>query len=776
MKSVKKTQTTKKPIIDPILLIVESPAKCNKIESYLGAGYKAIASYGHIQELNGLKSVDIKNGYKPFYNHIMIKEKQIKKIREAINKSSEVLIATDDDREGEGIGWHICQVFNLPVQTTKRIIFHEITKDALHNAVNNPTLLNMNVVFAQQGRQVLDLLVGYKISPLLWKHIARNSKDGLSAGRCQTPALRLIYDNQKEIDESPGKKVYNLSGNFTKNNLLYTLNKTFENSEKDVETFLEESVNFEHKISCSKPKDVTKNPPIPFSTSGLQQKSSNELHITPKETMSICQKLYESGLITYMRTDSLHYAPEFIEKINKTIKEKYGEEYILKQENKKLKKKKKDNAQEAHESIRPTNIEKEKIDDTFSAKEKKMYQLIWTNTMESCMAPAIYQSITSSITAPQEALYKYSSEKSKFLGWKIVKGGEDGEFYEYIMKIKNNNIIEYNKIFAKLTIKDIKSHYNEAKLVQLLEQKGIGRPSTFSSLVEKIQERQYVKKQNVKGKKITCTDYELEGNQITEKKESKEFGNEKNKLVIQPVGTLVLDFCMKHFDDIFNYDYTKNMENDLDKIANGDKTYVNLCKECDNNLTSCMKELKSDVKNVIEIDENHVFMVGKYGPVIKYEKDGETTFYPVKEDVNIEKIKNGEVSLDEIKDEKSKNNILGKYENEDLIVKKGKFGLYVVWGENKKSLQGINIDLEDLNLENVTRFINLPKQETNQNILRLINEDLSVRKGKFGNYIFYKTTTMKKPQFLKLAKCPHDYLNCDINVLHEWIKETYLSK
>ena len=772
MKSVKKSQP-KKPIIDPILLIVESPAKCNKIESYLGAGYKAIASYGHIQELNGLKSVDIQNGYKPSYNHIMMKEKQIKKIREAINKSSEVLIATDDDREGEGIGWHICQVFNLPVQTTKRIIFHEVTKEALTNAVNNPILVNMNVVFAQQGRQVLDLLVGYKISPLLWKHIARNSKVGLSAGRCQTPALRLIYDNQKEIDESPGKKVYNITGNFTKNNLTYALNKTFENSEKDVEKFLEESVNFQHKISCSETKDVTKNPPIPFSTSGLQQKSSNELHITPKETMSICQKLYESGLITYMRTDSLHYAPEFIEKINKTIKEKYGEDFILKQENKKLKKKKKDNAQEAHESIRPTNIEKEKIDETFTAKEKKMYQLIWTNTMESCMSPAIFKSITSQITAPQNANYKYSSEKCKFLGWKIVKGSEDGEFYEFILKLKKNSIVEYNKIFGKLTMKDIKSHYNEAKLVQLLEQNGIGRPSTFSSLVEKIQEREYVKKQNVKGKKITCIDFELEKNQITEKKEEKEFGNEKNKLVIQPVGTLVLDFCIKHFDDIFNYDYTKNMENDLDKIANGEKTYLNLCTECDKNLTHCMKDLKSDVKNIIEIDENHIFMIGKYGPVIKYEKDGETEFYPVKPDIDIEKIKSKELSLQEIKDEKGKTNILGKYENEDLILKKGKFGLYVTWGDNKKSLQGINIPFDEVDYEKVVKFINLPKNESNQNILRVINDNLTIRKGKFGNYIFYKTPQMKKPQFLKLNKCPHDYLNCDLNVLNEWIVETH---
>jgi len=316
------------------LVIVESPAKCKKIESYLGTAYKCIASYGHIQER-------------------------------------------------EAIAWHICQVFNLPL-TTKRIIFHEITKGAIERAVQNPGTLNMDMVHAQQARQVLDLLVGYKISPILWQHISRNSKTGLSAGRCQTPALRLVYDNQQDIEASPGKKVYNTTGYFTKLNLGFALNHSFEiigfnTAVNTMENFLEDSVEHNHLYSCSKPKQTTKNPPTPFTTSSLQQKASSELNISPKETMSICQKLYEAGYITYMRTDSSTYCLEFIQKASDYIKDKFGDKYLHDDVNrlserkvektKKTKKSKKDDkensAQEAHEAIRPTDVKMEKVEDSY---------------------------------------------------------------------------------------------------------------------------------------------------------------------------------------------------------------------------------------------------------------------------------------------------------------------------------------------------------------------------------------------------------------------------
>lgn len=765
------------------LLIVESPAKCKKIESYLGSEYKCIASYGHIQELPGLKYIDIENNFKPNFKLLESKIQHINKMRTIINNSKEVIIASDDDREGEAIGWHICQVFNLPF-TTKRIIFHEITKDAILRAVQNPTTLNIDVINAQQARQILDVIVGYKISPVLWENISRNSKSSLSAGRCQTPALRLVYDNQKEIDLSPGKKVYNTTGYFTQMNLGFSLNHNFEiitfnTSTNTMEEFLEESVNFEHKYSCSKSKQTIKNPPTPFTTSSLQQKASSELNISPKETMSICQKLYEAGYITYMRTDSNTYSIEFIEKASSYIKEKYGEKYLhenvnrLSERNSKKTKKKKskekdNNAQEAHEAIRPTDVCLEKIDDTYSSKERKMYILIWSTTVESCMSPALYESISAKITAPKEKEYKYSSELVNFPGWKIVMGYEkENPEYHFLQNIKNNSISHYNKIIAKISIKELKSHYTEAKLVQLLEEKGIGRPSTFSSLIEKIQERGYVKKENVKGKKIKCIDYELVNDELEEIENEREFGNEKNKLVIQPLGILVLEFLIKHFDNLFAYEYTKSMETNLDIIAKGEKIWYELCSECLNDIENCSKELIPK-KITIPIDEYHVFMIGKYGPVVKKDKNGEISFINCKKDLNMEKLKNGEYTLENILEIKSNDKNLGQINNLDVILKKGKYGNYIEWGSNKKSLNGFQKDFDDINIDDIKPILE-NKVSLNPSIVRIINNEISIRNGKYGHYIFYQNSSMNKPKFIKLKGFKGDYNTCPCEEIETYV-------
>ena len=382
-----------------ILIIVESPAKCKKIEDYLGYNYKCIASYGHLRTLESLKNIDYANNFKPEFTIIENKKQQINKLTKAIQSSSEVYIATDDDREGEAIGWHICELFNLPIETTKRIIFHEVTKSALENAVNNPTTINMNLVYAQQARQILDLIVGFTLSPLLWKHISRKSKQGLSAGRCQSPALKLIYDNQKEINENPGKITYTINGYFTSNNLMFTLNKEFDDKEK-VEGFLEESINHNHIIKKDTIKKLSKKPPEPFITSTLQQSCNNEYHISPKETMKICQKLYEEGCITYMRTDSKVYSKEFIKKTKDFINKEYGDKYISsnidslsekqketkKKETKKKKKEDDSKAQEAHEAIRPTDVNvKSLTSEKFTPREKKVYLLIWKNTVKKML-------------------------------------------------------------------------------------------------------------------------------------------------------------------------------------------------------------------------------------------------------------------------------------------------------------------------------------------------------------------------------------------------------
>ena len=746
-----------------ILVIVESPAKCKKIESYLGPGYKCIASFGHIREIaNGLKSIDVKNNYDVIFKTIPSKGKYIKSLREAIKKSKEVILATDDDREGEAIAWHICKTFKLSVSSTKRIIFHEITKPAIQAAVANPTRINMDTVNAQLARQVLDLLVGFTISPILWKHISRNTKGSLSAGRCQTPALRLVYEQQKLINESPGRKVYDTTGIFTKKNISFTLNYNHDDEDKMAE-FLEESANFEHKYSVSKPRVTTKNPPIPFTTSALQQKASNEFNFSPKQTMRLAQTLYENGHITYMRTDSKKYSKEFVNTAKKYIKKEYGEDYVSNNltklvnnegGEKKKKKKKDNNAQEAHEAIRPTkiNINTLTVAGKITAREVKLYNLIWRNTVESCMSAAKYYSITAKITAPENHLYKYSSEQVIFPGWKIVEGYEqDNKEYTYLLSVKTDKILNYKQIYSKVTLKDLKKNYTEAKLVQMLEKKGIGRPSTFSSLISKIQDRGYVKKQNVEGKKVSCVDFKLVGEELDEIETTRVFGNEKNKLIIQPVGIMVYEFLGKHFDNLFNYDYTKNMEDDLDKISKGEKIWHHLCDECNIQIKSSATEIKES-RETYKIDEHHIYMIGRYGPVIKYEKDGKTSFKNVKKNLDMEKLKNGGYTLKEVIDTSKKSGgkkCLGEFKGNEVYIMTGKFGNYINCNGKNSSISHIKKDMNDITLTDVLDVLN-GKKTQNSNVLKVITEEISVRKGKYGPYVFYKTNKMKKPKFISM--------------------------
>lgn len=776
------------------LVIVESPAKCKKIEQYLGAGYKCIASFGHIRELDGLKSIDISNNFSPSYKVIKTKSQQISKIKKAIQDSNEVILATDDDREGESIAWHICQTFKLNVKTTKRILFNEITKTALTQAVRNPKTINMDIVYAQQARQVLDLLVGYKISPMLWKFIKQEDKTSLSAGRCQSPALKLVFDNQREIEKSVPKTMYNTSGYFTKLILNFSLNKEFE-ERKEVETFLEESVNFDHVYTFNEPKNVTKNPPLPFITSTLQQATSNEFHISPKETMSICQKLYEDGYITYMRTDSKTYSKEFIDKSKLYIEEQFGENYVhpniyrlcnqsesiitssetqqptIKNKRDKEGKEEKVKPQEAHEAIRPTDIKLDELPNNYENKEKKIYKLIWRNTLESCMSPATYKSITANVTAPFNHLYSHVSEQVVFPGWKMVNGYEiNNKSYTFIQSLKNGSIIDYKKITSVVSIKDMKSHYSEARLVQLLEEKGIGRPSTYSSLIDKIQNRGYVNRQNVEGKKIKCIDFELIEDELSEKVNERIFGNEKNKLVITPIGIEVCEFLYNYYDPLFKYDYTKYMEDVLDTIATGNKTWYELCDECYtqiNQLTGVIQPTNATHNENPDSDSGS--MKPKY-----------TRPKPI-------------------------NKKLGKYNNLDLILKKGKYGLYVVWGENKKSVNDIKKDEDTITYDDVVQFLDRPfldtylsrKQDMDINnidnnsssssfhnksseeetkdktLVKYLNNELSIRNSKYGDYIFYKTNAMFKPKFLKIKGYTGDYNKDSVQSIIKWIKETY---
>lgn len=808
----------KKIIPTTSLVIVESPAKCKKIEQYLGPGYKCLASFGHLRQLKSLKNIDIENDFKPTFEVVDDdkKRKHVDFLRKEITKADEVILASDDDREGEAIAWHICDLFGLPVSTTKRIVFHEITENALQSAIAHPKTIDMQKVNSQIARQILDLLVGYNVSPMLWKFISKTSESSLSAGRCQTPALKLVFENQQEIDGSPAQKVYNTTGYFTNKCIAFDLNKQFE-SETIMSDFLEESINFSHIYSRTNPERVYKQPPEPLTTSRIQQLASNELHISPKETMKCCQTLYEGGYITYMRTDSKKYSADFLVDVKELILREYSLEKFINpkianfsifcsnsnteesQEKKKVSKKKSNvpPPQEAHEAIRPTNLAIRNVPDELSAREKKLYKMIWETTLESCMSPAEYFSFTSTISTDVEGVkYSLTNELLDFLGWKIVKNKEakankekeKEKDYHYLLNLPQGKDINFKKITAKVTLKNSKNHFTEAKLVQLLEDNGIGRPSTFSSLVDKIQERGYVKKQDITGKQIMCKDFELDDDVLTESNTTREFGNEKNKLVIQPLGILVMEFLNKNFEDIFNYDYTKNMEDELDKISKGEKVWHELCQSCLTEIEKNCSKLVDEKKCEIKIDDTHFYIIGKHGPVIKCLQKGrgtgtgkkdEVSFLPVKEGLDLKKLERGEYKLEDIVATVKQNQVqLGIYKDEPLILKKGKFGLYVTWGQNSKSLSSFgNRPMESIKLEDVLEILNKAEEkaesvggETSSGVIRFISNDISIRNGKYGPYVFYKTKKMTKPLFLKITNFEGDYKTCTIATFLEWLK------
>jgi len=780
------------------LVIVESPSKCKKIAKYLNDNddlniYEVVATMGHITHLDSLKNIDI-NNFTCKYELIETKKKNTDLIRKKINAVDEVILACDADREGEGICGSICQIFNLDVLKTKRITFNEITELAILAALKNPITIDMNLVHAQQTRQILDLLVGFKVSPMLWKFITKNKENSLSAGRCQTPALKIIYENQKEINEAKERQIYNTRGYFTNLNLAFELNKQYK--EDEITDFLEGCIDFPHIYTFIQPIKVFKKQPEPFTTSKIQQVASNELHYSPKETMKLCQNLYESGYITYMRTDSNTYSQEFINSVKKYIIRNYEQNYInenidhmtskIKNELSKHKTPtiKDSLRQDAHEAIRPTDISLFELPEGVNSKEKRMYKLIWENTLESCMAPASFYSITASISAFQDTKFNYTSELIDFPGWKIVtKKYVSNKEYQYLQTITQNSKLRYKKISSTVSITGSKQHYTEARLVALLEEKGIGRPSTFSTIVDKIQEREYVKKVDIKGKEIICKDYELKNADIFEIETKREFGNEKGKLVIQQLGVIVMEFLDNNFAELFNYNYTKKMEDELDKISKGDVLWSDLCDSCNKHIDILVDNLTNKgMKQKIEfkIDDNNTYIVGKYGPIIKCveEVDGkeEIKFKNVRKDVDVHKIENGDYMVEDIIDltrTTKAQYILGKHDGNDVILKKGKFGLYISWGENSKTLKELgNRPIENVTFEEIKKYL-----VEGSNLVREISKDISIRKGPKGEYLFYKTSKMKKPAFYDIKnftiEMKENYKICNLTILKSWINDKY---
>jgi DNA topoisomerase-1 len=909
------------------LIIVESPAKCQKIESYLGKDkYTCLASFGHIREIaDGLKSIDVDREFAIKFAIMSSKHAQVAKLRAAIADASEVILATDDDREGEAIAWHLCQVFHLSVTTTKRIIFHEITESALKAAIAAPRVINMSLVFAQQARQVLDLVVGYKLSPVLWTYVAHTN---LSAGRCQTPALRLVYENYKEIESSTAMMVYSVSGLFTKLNLTFHLSREIESTEI-LERFIRETAaapDAGFRATVGAPKKTTKAPPRPYSTSALQQAASNELHLSPKDTMSVAQKLYEQGFITYMRTDSRVYSTEFVSKACEYIRKRFGGEGVpsedlignLSEISSKNVTHAGSTATAAHEAIRPTDISRTLLPQSCHPREHRLYSMIHRNTLESLMAPAIGQSLTMAISSPvsvasssdasSEKLegeggggttpceYRYTAEQIIKPGWKLVAGGYDKEAkeYTYFAHLASSVIpaTPFKRITTKCSLRNTKSHYTESGLVQLLEKMGIGRPSTFSSLIDKIQERGYVKLKDVPGKPTECREFTVSADKnIESKTEVREIGGETRKLVIQPLGIVVIEFLLTHFAPLFEYEFTKNMETQLDEIATDGMIWHELCYKCWFDVNAQLQELKERgvVKEEIQIDDRHSYILGKNGPVIRcrvadadnavsetihsdsgdasdtddanvvrsptsVEKKPKFIFKSVRPNLEYAKIQRGEYSLaymlgethvnecgggDRTEDGHSATTttttttsapapisvagggrLMGQYQGQDVILKSGKYGAYVVWGSMNLSLKPLlggggyvpsvpgtkskytpksNQKSEfDLTLEDVIKFIERNSAPVvvddghgdgecstaagaattapfQGQILRTIDENTTIRYGRYGPYIFHKTQKMSKPAFVALkgfAELHGNYITCDVAKIREWITAT----
>lgn len=758
----------------PYLIIVESPSKCQKIEKYLGFEYKCIASKGHIREI---KKINYKDNYTPEFEIIKEKQKTVKELKEITSKfdKNNIFLGTDDDREGEGIAWHICQVCDLDVNKTKRIIFHEITKDALNYAVNNHIQVRMNIVNAQQCRQVLDRIIGFKISTILSKMIKHDNNKFLSAGRCQTPTLHLIYDRYKECMSKEVKMSYKIDAIFEidRYTLKPSLNKKMDN-EENVISFLNKSIYWEHKLMSFKKSAHTNVAPLPFNTSKLLQYISNTLHISPKMTMSICQKLYQTGLITYMRTEETKYSKDYIESCKLYITKKYRESYIGDTE--KIENKSSTNP---HEAIRVTNITVSDIEDDDS-KVVNVYKAIWKRSLNSCMSDYSYEECKYIINAPEDNKYTGTIEYPIFLGWKVLDISNDTYKQEQELYYKITNLlsyyiekkINYKKINSTITTSNIEKYFQEASLINKLESIGIGRPSTFSMLVDTIQERKYVKKMDIEGDEMEVTEYFIEENMLKKETITKTFGSSKKSLKIQELGINCTDILYEYFSELFCYEYTKNMEDELDILINDPtKKWYDICKDCDDKISKCTEDMKKKIKKKYPIDEKYSVVFGKNGPMIEYTLNSEIKYKSIKDNVQISfsKLENNEYTIDDIIEINEV--YLGKHNDIDVIIKKGPYGIYVQYGETKTiSLNG-KYTLEETKLEDIIPLINEKPSKSNSSILRVLSKEYSVRKGKYGNYIFYKTEVMKKPIFINIKKCPHDVLKDNVENILSWVKD-----
>jgi DNA topoisomerase I len=765
------------------LVIVESPGKIKKIGSYLGPNYIVKASFGHVYDLNpkGI-SVDINNNFEPQYEVTKDKRKVVSELRNTLKSCKDVILAADDDREGEAIAWCLAQVLKL--KNPKRMIFHEITKSALQKSLNNIGKINDKLVKAQQARRVLDRIVGYKVSPILWSNIGPK----LSAGRVQSVVTKIVVDRENEIKNKDCTLYYRFNGHFTtknKENLrgtLYNLKSVGKKSYKGEVTRIVDKDEAKklikilskstYKIGSIETKKSKRNPSPPFITSSLQQEAQRKCHFSVKKTMMLAQKLYEGGHITYMRTDAVNLSEDSLKACKDFITNEYGEKYFQR----KVYKSKSKNAQEAHEAIRPTKIDALSMGS--DADEKKLYELIRKRTLASQMSPAQFENliIQTEITHKKQIKYYFQFENSKLLFdgflkvYDVEMEEKEGFSLKKIPELEEK--LEWDKIEANVDSTRPPTRFTEATLVKKLEELGIGRPSTFAAMISKIQERKYVERGTVKGQEIESRQYYIEKGQKTKFNVKKlTIGADKNKLIPTELGNTVTEYLEKHFSNLMDYKFTSDMEGNLDKIVEGKETYQNLLKvfykpfikTVDKLVEKGTSERKYDDGTCLGEDNgNKIFALRlKTGPVVRVMIDGKWKYGSIK---TPDTLKN--ITFEKAKELLSYPKLLGRHQDKPVMLNKGKFGFYLQY-------DGKNIGLEDNNIDiqSAVSIINIKKKD-NLGSVKDGKTEWFIKQGKYGMYVMKKgnpptfvsipagtdpsqiTVTMIKEQQVKKANKP----------------------
>ena len=748
------------------LVIVESPAKGKTIEGFLGKDYMVKASQGHVRDLNkNVLSVNIDNDFEPEYEIPDDKKALVAELRKLAKSADTVWLASDEDREGESISWHLYEVLDLKKKDTKRIVFHEITKSAILNAIEHPREINMGLVNAQQARRVLDRLVGYELSPLLWKKV----KPSLSAGRVQSVAVRLIVEREEEIKNFQQSSAYRVTAlfTFTKDGQEYSLQAELPHrfdTEKETRQFLESCINASYKVDSIEKKPSVRYPAPPFTTSTLQQEAARKLGFSVANTMRIAQQLYESGKITYMRTDSVNLSSLALSMAKKEIAANYGEEYVkTRQYHTKSK-----GAQEAHEAIRPTYLEQHTIKGT--ADERKLYDLIWKRTIASQMADAQMERTNVNIgVSTNGKQFVATGEAILFDGFlKVYRESFDDapneEDTPILPAIEEGTQLNMDKMEAQQRYTRPPFRYNEASLVNKMEELGIGRPSTYAPTISTIQKREYVSKGDVKGEPRSYQIITLKNNKITDKEGKENYGAEKGKLMPTDVGILVNKFLMQYFESIIDYNFTANVEKEFDQIEEGQRKwnamisdfYTNFHKQI---VSTTEHSGKFSGKKLLGVDpatgKNVYVKVGRFGPLAQIgetESEEKPRFAGLKKDMSIEN-----VTLEEVLKLFDFPRTLGEYEGKEIVVAVGRFGPYLKHDNKFYSLAKTD-NPSEVDCERAIEIINEKRQQDLNNIIHTYDQDpdLQVLDGRFGPYISYKKSNYKIPKGTDPAKLSYE--------------------